>query len=216
MHPLVKTRRYDSSGRRSGSARRRALILDAARHLFVERGYQGTTLSAIAERAGVAVDTVYELVGRKPELLALLIETAVSGEDRAVPAEERPYVQDIHRAATAEEKLDTYARALPAIHARLAPLLAVLEAAARTEPALAELRQAFASRRHRNIGHLAAELARAGRLRVAQDEAADTIWATGSPDLYALLVDQRGWSQARYERWLADAWRRLLLDEVAE
>jgi hypothetical protein len=42
-------------------------------------------------------------------------------------------------------------------------------------------------------------------------EAADVLWATNSPDLYALLVMERGWSATRYERWLADSWCRLLL-----
>jgi AcrR family transcriptional regulator len=49
--------------------------------LFLERGYVRTTMTAIAEEAGVALDTVYELVGRKPDLFRLLIETAISGGD---------------------------------------------------------------------------------------------------------------------------------------
>jgi hypothetical protein len=59
---------------------------------------------------------------------------------------------------------------------------------------------------------LAADLAAAGRLRVPVDEAAEVIWATNAPELYLLLVDQRGWPPERYERWLADTWVRLLLD----
>jgi hypothetical protein len=52
-------------------------------------------MTAIAGRAGVALDTVYAAVGRKPELARLLIETAISGTDHATPAEQRDYVRVI-------------------------------------------------------------------------------------------------------------------------
>jgi hypothetical protein len=56
-----------------------------------------------------------------------------------------------------------------------------------------------------------ADLAAVGALRVDLGEAADIIWATNAPEVYQLLVGQRGWSPDRYERFLADTWRRLLL-----
>nr|MBA3267271.1 hypothetical protein [Acidimicrobiia bacterium] len=39
----------------------------------------------------------------------------------------------------------------------------------------------------------------------------DVIWATNSAELYVLLTVERRWTPDRYERWLADAWCRLLL-----
>src|ERR1700683_3882077 len=91
-------RRYDATRRRQAAARTRAAILDAARELFTERGYTATPMTAIAERAGVALDTVYASVGRKPELARLLIETAITGTDQALPAEQRDYVRAIQAA----------------------------------------------------------------------------------------------------------------------
>jgi hypothetical protein len=44
------------------------------------------------------------------------------------------------------------------------------------------------------------------------NDGADTVWVMNSPEVYLLLTVDRGWSPARYERWLADSWRRLLLD----
>jgi len=76
-----------------------------ARELFAERGYSATPMAAIADRAGVALDTVYASVGRKPELARLLIETAISGTDEAVPAEQRDYVQAIQAAPDAGAKI---------------------------------------------------------------------------------------------------------------
>ena len=58
-----------------------------------------------------------------------------------------------------------------------------------------------------------ADLAAAAPLRLDPDQAADIVWATNSAEMYQLLVGQRGWSPQRYERFLADTWRRLLLAE---
>ena len=95
MIRTVKRRAYDSSSRKEAAKATRQSIFDAARRLFLERGYAGTTMPAIAQAAGVALDTVYATVGKKPTLFRLLIETAISGRDEAVPAEERDYVRAI-------------------------------------------------------------------------------------------------------------------------
>ena len=169
-------------------------------------------MSAVAKEADVAVDTVYELVGRKPDLFRLLIETAISGQGQAVPADERDYVQRIQAEPSAAGKLRIYAQALPAIHARLAPLVTALQAAASAEPELGDLWRDIAERRATNMHRLAAELHATGGLAVPVDEAADIIWATNSPEVYTLLVIQRGWTPERYGRWLSETWEGLLLD----
>jgi AcrR family transcriptional regulator len=204
-------RRYDATGRRQAAARTRAAILEAARELFAERGYAATPMTAIADRARVALDTVYASVGRKPELARLLIETAISGTGAAVPAEERDYVLAIQAAADAETKITIYAAAIGRIAARLAPLVAMVQQAAPAEPQLAALWREIAERRAANMRRFVAELATVATLRVDLDEAADIVWATNAPELYQLLVGQRGWSPDRYEHFLADAWHRLLL-----
>ena len=168
-------------------------------------------MTAIAELAGVALDTVYASVGRKPELARLLIETAISGTGEAVPAEERDYVRAIQAAADAETKITIYAAAIRVIAARMSPLLAMLQQAAPAEPQLAALWQEIAERRHANMRRFVADLTTVATLRVEPGEAADIVWATNAPELYQLLVGQRGWTPERYERFLADTWRRLLL-----
>ena len=111
MPPRVK-RKYDPSKRREAAARTREAILSAALRLFCDRGYAATPMTAIAEQAGVALDTVYASAGRKPELARLLIETAISGSSKAVPAEERDYVRAIRAAPDAETKIAIYAAAM--------------------------------------------------------------------------------------------------------
>jgi hypothetical protein len=130
-----------------------------------------------------------------------------------VPAEARGYVQTIRAAPGAGAKIDAYAAALREIQPRLAPLFRALAAAAPAEPALGALWREIADRRAANMRLFAADLAATGALRpgLSIEEAADVVWATNAPELYLLLVDGRGWSPERYGRWLADAWRRLLL-----
>ena len=206
-------RRYDVTGRREAAARTRAAILDAARELFTERGYAATSMTAIAERAGVALDTVYAAAGRKPELARLLIETAISGTDQAVPAEQRDYVRAIQAASDAGTKIAIYAAAITAIAPRMALVLGIIQQAVPDEPELAALWQQIAERRAANMRLFVADLATVAPLRLDPGEAADIIWATNAAELYQLLVGQRGWTAERYEHFLADTWQRLLLAE---
>src|SRR5215510_12190461 len=104
MIRLMTKRAYDSSSRRKAAQATRQSILDAARRLFLEKGYAATTVPEIAGAAGIAVDTVYAAVGKKPSLFRLLVEAAISGGDRAVPAEERDYVRAIRKEVDAARK----------------------------------------------------------------------------------------------------------------
>jgi AcrR family transcriptional regulator len=204
-------RRYDVTRRREGAERTRAAILAAARELFLGRGYAATPMTAVAERAGVALDTVYASVGRKPELARLLIETAISGTTEAVTAEQRDYVKAIQEAPDAAGKIAVYAAAMAAMAPRLAEVLTIVQQAGPAHPELAALWQEIAGRRAANMRRFVADLATVAPLRLDPEDAADIVWATNSAELYQLLAGQRGWDGRRYEEFLADSWRRLLL-----
>jgi AcrR family transcriptional regulator len=208
-----KKRHYDATGRRAAAELTRHTILESARQLFLKKGYAGTTMPEIARMAGVALDTVYAAVGTKAELFKLLIETALSGRDRAVPAAEREYVSAIREEPEAAGKLQIYASALAEIQPRLAPLFQVLQAAAILEADLGALWQEISSRRATNMRQLAKELMATGRVRpeLTEETIADVLWSMNSPDFYLLLVGQRGWSAQEFGSWLGDAWMRLLL-----
>lgn len=210
-------RAYESPGRRAAAVRTRGAILDAARRLFAERGYTATTVAAIAAAAGVALDTVYAAVGPKPALFRLLIETAISGADHAVPAEERDYVRAIRAEPDPARKLAIFAAATVRIQERMAPLLTVLREAAPAAPELGALWREIGQRRAANMRLLAQDLADAGGLApgLSVDAAADVIWATNATEFYALLVLERDWAPDRFQHWLADTWRRLLLSHPA-
>ena len=209
----VKSRTYRSPKREEQARRTKHAILAAARQLLVEHGYSRTTVASIAEAAGVAVDTVYSSVGAKPVLFRLLLETAISGTDEAVRAEQRDYVLRIRAAERAKDKLELYAAALRLISERMAPLHLILRDAAPHAPELAELRDEIGRRRARNMRLFAEDLLATGDLRPGLElqEVADVIWSTSSAEFFSLLVNERGWSSAKFENWLAATWCRQFL-----
>jgi AcrR family transcriptional regulator len=213
MVKTVKRRSYDAAERRTRSAATRQRILDVARELFLERGYRATTVATIAAGAGVHPDSVYELVGRKPLLLRELIEQALSGTDHAVAGEARDYVRAMRAAPDPARKLGIYATAVRRMQARMAPLFLALRDASSTEAEAEAVWREISERRAANMRKLVRELRDAGGLRagLSIDQAADTVWAMNSPELYVMLTVDRGWSPLRFERWLADSWCRLLL-----
>src|SRR3984885_794173 len=214
-NPAAK-RTYDSTSRREGAEATRQAILTASREIFTAKGYAGTTMPSIAQSAGIALDTVYASVGKKPALFALLVEAAISGTDVAIPAAERDYVRAIRAEPAPERKLANYGGALAKIQERLAPLFRVLQEAAPLDPALGEMWNGIAERRAKNMRLLAQELAATGQLQrgLSIEMAADILWSMNSPEYYLLLVEQRGWKPEALEQWLSEAWCRLLLKKA--
>lgn len=208
-----RSRQYDASRRQEAAAETRRAIVSAARKLFLDKGYVGTTMPAIATAAGVSLDTVYASAGAKPVLFRHLIETAISGADDPVPALQRGYVREIQAEPDPARKITIYAHAVRLIQERMAPLFAVLRDAAQTNDDLRQLWADISQRRAANMRLFAAELAAAGGLRadLTIEQAADIIWSMNAPDYYLLLVDQRGWTPELFESFLIDAWTRLLL-----
>lgn len=208
-------RRYHAPRRRQQAVQTRLAVLSAARELFTTRGYAATTVAEIAALAGVATDTVYAAVGRKPTLLRELLETAISGVDRAVPAEQRDYVLAVRTATSAREKIGVYAGAVGRINARMAPIHAALREAAVGDGDCDALWQEISERRARNMLLFAADLRSTGDVRadLSDQDVADIVWSMNATEYYTLLVERRGWSRRRYTDYLADAWCRLFLTD---
>lgn len=213
--PGTKKRAYRSEVRSAGADETRRAILAAARKILVGKGYGALRMERIAKDAGVALDTVYAAVGTKPKLVRLLVETAISGADVAIPAEERDYVQRIRAEPAAPAKLELYAHALALIHPRVAPLVHALKLGAVEHPRLGALWREIAERRHRNMHLFADDLLATGAVRVGlgRDDVADQLWTLGAPETFLLVTRERGWSAERFETWLATSWKRLLLAE---
>ncbi len=216
MTPPVKprsTRSYVSTTRAEQAAATRRRVLDAARTLFTTHGYAAVGMAQLAAAAGVAVDTVYASVGRKPEVLRALVESALSGTDDAIPAEQREQVRRVRAARSARDMISLYAAAVTAVGERMAPISSALREAAVSDPECAALHRQISERRAANMRLFAADLRATGELRpdLSDDEVADIVWSMNAAEYRALLVDARGWSSERFGAWLQDAWCRTLL-----
>ena len=208
-----RERRYHSPRRLEQAVATRRAVLDAARDLFVSKGYLATTVADVARQARVAVDTVYATVGRKPALLREVVETAISGTDQAVPAEQRDYVSRVRAAATARDKIEAYVAGLVEIQPRLAPVYLALRDAAATDADSAALWAEISGRRAANMRMFAADLRATGELRadLSDEEIADVVWSMNGPEYWSLLVVDRGWEPGRFAALLVDVWTRLLV-----
>jgi hypothetical protein len=142
------------------------------------------------------------------------METAISGTDQAVPAEQRDYVAQVRAAPGAREKIELYVAGLAEIQPRLAPVYLALRDAAATDPDSAAAWREISERRARNMRLFAADLRATGELRtdLSDEDVADIIWSMNGPEYWTLLVTERGWSAERFSRHIADAWQRLFLD----
>lgn len=72
-------------GRRTGSPDTRAAVLTGARDLFAQRGYAGTTIRAVAQRAGVDPALVHHYFGSKDRLFLAAMEVPVDPRDLLAP-----------------------------------------------------------------------------------------------------------------------------------
>ena len=195
----------------------RRSILTAAEGMFVERGYGSTTLQEIADRAGVSVQTIYFTFRNKRALLKELADVTVAGDGEAVPTMQRPWFTAAMAAATAAEHLDAHVEGASAVIARVGALADVLRTAAALEPEIDELwRQGNDQRYAVQLAAAQALTAKPGaRPDVSADQAADVLYAMLSPDLYLLVVRDRGWSTERFVDWARTSLRaQLVLPDV--
>ena len=195
-------------GRRAVQAEQtRAEILRAARAGFAARGYAGTSVKDIAAAAGVSVQTVYDSVGSKAELVRRLNDVV----------DEEAQVGEL-AASLANETDPVVIARLPAritrrIVERSGDIVRSSLEAARAEPELARVADE-GGRRHREGSHrIAGRLASLGALDVGVDvdAAALTIAALSDLRLALVLVDDHGLSPAEVEDWIATSTRRAVL-----
>lgn len=190
-------------------------MLDAAGRLLAERGYAGTTITAIAGEAGVAVETVYGAFRNKRTLFGELVRTSVRGGGSAPPAADQAGARAVESAPDQAEQVRLFAADVSARLERVGPVLEALAAA--PDPELTELRANVDRDRLEGMRRFVAALERRGPLRADADAAAETVWALASPELHALLRSRRGWPAERYAEWLAETLAAaLLLDQVTE
>lgn len=208
-----KKRPYNSARRRAQAEQTRRQIVEAARRLFGERGYVGTTIEAIAGMAEVAPETVYASFGSKKAVLSRLIATSVLGDEGPGSLLDRPGPREVRREPDPGRKVVLFARDIRQIMARVSPLFEIMRTAARSEPDIAALLAQTLAERMQGMRHFVDALAGAAALRqgLTPEAAAETVFTITSPEVFRLLTADLRWPEERYEQWLAETLTRLLL-----
>ena len=213
--PSQPKRTYRSTRRQAQARETRAQILAVARKLFIANGYAGATIEAIAQESGVAAETVFAIFGNKRTILARLVEIAVGGDDQPVPLLKRAGPQAVLKEPDPARQIGMFAQDISAILERVAPLFEIVRMAAKTVPDIAELLQNLLQVRFTNISFFVRRLSEHGLFREGLDglQAAETVWAITSPEVFQLLTRDRGWPPEQFTAWLGETLTRLLLPD---
>ena len=205
----VKSRPYDSSGRRAAARARREHVLDIAGRLMERDGYDATTVAAIATESGVSPETIYKSFGGKPGLVRALFEKALQGAG-PIPAETR---SDALRDTDPLTLVSGWARLATEVAPRGTAIMILVRAAATSDPRMGKLYDEMDALRLRRMQDNARALAAIGGVRdgITVEEAGDVLFTVSSPEMYELLVTRRGWSIERYARYVRDTITHALL-----
>jgi AcrR family transcriptional regulator len=179
------------------------VIVEAASALFLDHGYHATSIGRIAAEAGVAVQTIYNAVGSKRDLLSRVLDFAAAGERAPVPVpqfmrEQAEFEPDPRRIIA--QLVEFWRSALP----RTAPVFRIIREAAATDSEIAVLERGRTAQRLGNYRQAAQLLADRDALRPGMtiDDAAAAIFAIGHPEIYRALVVDGDWDDEAWANWL--------------
>jgi len=193
-------RQYRSALRSQSADATRSSVLRAAKTLFVRHGIDQVTIAQIAEKAEVAVSTVYALFKSKEGVLRGLMTAALFGErfqvaEAALEGETDPV-----------RLVALTAHVARAIYEGESTELGLMRGASAFSPALRKLEQEFEKLRFQmQEARLKLLFAQSKQRKGLQfDEARRVLWMYTSRDVYRMLVHEGGWSPDRYQQWLSE------------
>ena len=206
--PAREPRAYKSVRREKSAADTRRRIAAAGGELFAEHGFEGTTVASIAERAGVAVPTVYATFGSKGAIVGALLSQLEANADGSA------WARRIAEEADPRRKLAAFAEWTTALFASSRDTIAAAQGAA-GDPAMAKLRAEGDRHRREGLRPVVADLAESGALAPGLDTelALDRAWLLTGVELYFGATQGCGWSDAQYRDWLVGLLHQQLLGD---
>ncbi len=207
-------RKYDSTRRQAQAGETRRRILRAARKLFMERGYAGASMPAVAAEAGVAMQSIYAIFKNKRKILVSLFNvSSATGDEENVPMLQRAGPQAVSQERDQRRQLQMFARIVADNLTGAAPVSEIMADAARTERDIQKILQRLNVQRLQHMTAAVEQIASNGPFREEMDPASatDLVWTLTSPEVFLLLTRDRGWSKEKYADWLAGALTRMLL-----
>jgi AcrR family transcriptional regulator len=210
---MTRKRAYVSAARTQRARQTRKRVIDAATRLFVERGYATTTMRTIAAEAGVSIPTVELLFGTKAQLLHVVLDVAIAGDDEPVPVLSRAWADEAQSTDDVVQFLSVVAEVLREAQVRSAGVVLAAYEAATADPDIHVLVADRELHRERTAGWIVDGVLRRSPLRVGLDRVAavDTVWMLMDPVVFSRLTRHCGWSPERYATWFADSVAQLLV-----
>src|SRR6478735_865246 len=202
----VNPRTYDNTRRAEQARATRRRIIDAARELLLAQGYAATTIAQVAKAADVSAETVQKGFGTKAALAKAVYDVTLVGDDEPVPLRERLEFRAVFAESDPVRKLAAYGVVGRTLWERLGPLIGVLMQGAQAgEPDLVAFVATIRRESYAGASGLVDHLAALGALRpeVPIEQARDELWLIIQPEMYRLLVGERGWSLDAVQAWLA-------------
>jgi AcrR family transcriptional regulator len=218
MRKPVKGTTEAGRRREQRAHRTRERIVDAAHRLFLDHGYNATTVEAIAHRAGVAPATVYQAFGTKQAILSRVLDVEIAGDTAAVSILDRDWVQRAADESDGRRRLALIVAGAASVAARTAPIKEVMRDAAATDRAAAELIEQDTARRLATQRALVDLVLDVQPLRPGVDHATAvaTFFALVNSDTHRLLVGHLGWTTEQWTRWLQTTLEHQLIDPGAK
>jgi AcrR family transcriptional regulator len=208
-------RAYDARRRQAQARETQRHIAEAARELFIERGWVTTSVRDVAERAGVSVQTIYNAFeGGKAAIFGRVMDITVVGDDEPLSMAERPEYRAMFETEDPGELLRIGAGITVALFRRMEPLMPTIRAAVSADPTVADAWRAnYGQARYDGMAAGMVRLAELDALRPGVDvtRATDIMWTVVSVETYEALVIARGWTADEYEAWVLDTLQASLL-----
>ena len=214
MEERVK-RQYRSPARTAAADETRARIRAAALELFVQRGFQGTTLKDVADLAGVGERTLYDSFGSKLGLLRHTIAMLTMGDESRVRAADRPEAVAARELADPREALAAHLKGATDLMNRAGDLILMGDSVPGVDPGLERMVTRGNQAAYELNVRLAQRFHERGELRTGMTvaDAADIMYTLTSPGVFRTMRRMRRWSQRRYYEWvLSTATQQLLGD----
>ena len=203
-----KKRIYTSESRDAQAAQTKNRILNAAKELFQNEGFDRVTIGKLAQAAGVSMPTIYALFKSKRGILQSLIDEVLP------PKQFEALVEESKQEKSPKKRLGVAAKMARQIYDAERELMDIMRSASGVSPELKELEQERERRRYERQGETVKTMMKEKSLDkgLSLEKARDIFWALTGRDMYRLLVVERGWKPDEYERWLAQLLVKSLLD----
>lgn len=193
-------RKYASPLRADQARETRRRILESARRLFIENGYAGTTVAAVADAAQVSPETIYLSLGGKRGLLEGVMD--ITGPHDSI-ADDAEWWHMVASLSSARERLDKMVEYSCRILARTRPIHAIIRGAADNESFAAELGRRLLVERLTNQTKRIREYLRDDlRPGLSLAEAGERYCALVSPELFYLLTVEFAWTAEQHQSWV--------------